>query len=74
MYRIMIILVSIGAVGILLGENQINIMSMQVIRTEQAGTSIMFLEVEFEISNEKLLKIKAVDGIFGGKLVNFDVQ
>ena len=47
-------------------------MSMQVVKTEQAGKSIMYLEVESEISNDTLLKIKSVNGISGTKLVNFD--
>ena len=64
----------IGAVGTLLGEKNINIMSMQVVKTEQVGKSLMYLEVESEISNDTLLKIKAVNGIFGAKLVNFDGQ
>jgi len=62
----------IGAVGSLLGEKNINIMSMQVVKTEQTGKSIMYLEVESEISNDTMLKIKAVNGISGAKLVNFD--
>lgn len=64
----------IGAVGSLLGEKKINIMSMQVVRTEEAGKSIMFLEVESDICNDSLLKIKALNGIFGAKLVNFDAK
>jgi len=64
----------IGATGSLLGEKNINIMSMQVVRTEVVGKSIMFLEVEAEVPNDTLLKIKAVDGISGSKLVNFDAK
>jgi len=64
----------IGATGVILGEKNINIMSMQVVRTEVVGKSIMFLEVEAEVPNDTLLKIKAVDGIFGAKLVNFDAK
>ena len=64
----------IGSVGCLLGEKKINIMSMQVVRTEQVGKSIMFLEVESDICNDTLLKIKALNGIMGAKLVNFDAK
>ena len=64
----------IGAVGNLLGEKNVNIMSMQVVRTEEVGKSIMFLEVDSDICNDSLLKIKALNGIHGAKLVNFDGQ
>lgn len=64
----------IGSVGSLLGAKNINIMGMQVVRTAQAGKNIMFLEVESEISNDILLEIKALNGINGAKLVNFDGQ
>jgi D-3-phosphoglycerate dehydrogenase len=64
----------IGSVGCVLGEQNINIKGMQVVMTEQAGRSIMFLEVESDVSNETLSKIKTLNGIFGAKLVNFDGQ
>jgi D-3-phosphoglycerate dehydrogenase len=63
----------IGKVGTILGENGINIASMQVGRTETAGTSIMVMTVEADLPTPVMLKIKAVDGILGAKLVNFNV-
>ncbi len=63
----------IGKVGTILGENSINIASMQVGRTETAGTSIMVMTVEADLPTPVMLKIKAVDGILGAKLVNFNI-
>ncbi len=62
----------IGKVGTALGDNNINIASMQVGRTETAGTSIMVLAVEDDIPTPVMLKIKAVEGILGAQLVNFN--
>lgn len=63
----------IGKVGTILGDNGINIASMQVGRTETAGTSIMVMTVEADLPTPVMLKIKAVDGILGAKLVNFNI-
>lgn len=64
----------VGSVGTILGENGINIAGMQVGKTETAGTSIMVMAVETDIPTPVLLKIKAVDGILGAKLVNFNAR
>ncbi len=63
----------IGKVGTILGDNNINIAGMQVGRTETAGTSIMVMTVEADLPTPVMLKIKAVDGIIGAKLVNFNI-
>ena len=44
---------------------------MQVGRTEVAGTNIMVMGVDSDIPADIMLKINAVDGILGAKLVNF---
>ncbi|VBB09842.1 d-isomer specific 2-hydroxyacid dehydrogenases signature 3 [Lucifera butyrica] len=62
----------IGKVGTILGDYNINIASMQVGRTEEAGTNIMVMAAESDIPTPVMLKIKAVDGILGAKLVNFN--
>jgi len=62
----------IGKVGTILGDQNINIAGMQVGRTEKAGTSIMVMTVEADIPTPVMLKIKAVDGILGARLVNFN--
>ncbi len=61
----------IGTVGTLLGEASINISGMQVGKTEQEGTSLMVLTVDENISAETVAKVKAIDGIFDAKPVNF---
>ena len=61
----------IGTVGTVLGNAGINIDSMQVGRTEIAGTNIMVMGVDSDIPTAVMLKFKAVDGILDAKLVNF---
>ncbi|MBC8016789.1 MAG: ACT domain-containing protein, partial [Sporomusaceae bacterium] len=61
----------IGTVGMVLGNAGINIDSMQVGRTENAGTNIMVMGVDSDIPADVMLKFNAVDGILGAKLVNF---
>jgi len=61
----------IGKVGMVLGNEGINIDSMQVGRTEIAGTNIMVMGVDSDIPADVMLKFNAVDGILGAKLVNF---
>lgn len=62
----------IGTIGSLLGDAKINISGMQVGKTEIAGTSMMVLTIDNEIPDAIMAQIKAVDGIFDVKLVNFD--
>ncbi|WP_425059222.1 D-3-phosphoglycerate dehydrogenase [Sporomusa carbonis] len=62
----------VGKVGTILGEANVNIAGMQVGRTETAGTNIMVMSIESDIPTPVMLKIKAVDGILGAKLVNFN--
>ena len=62
----------IGKVGNILGDNNINITSMQVGRSEESGKQLMVLGVDTPIPNDVLAKIKEVDGILGGKVVNFN--
>lgn len=64
----------IGKVGTILGDHDINIAGMQVGRTTTAGTNIMVMAVENDIPTPVLLKLKAVDGIVGAKLVNFNAK
>ena len=61
----------IGKIGTVLGENNINIAAMQVGHTETAGTNIMVMSVENDIPSPVMLKIRAVQGLLGAKLVNF---
>ena len=62
----------IGRVGTILGSARINIASMQVGRSEKAGNQMMVLAVESEIPQDVLEQLKAVDGILGATMVNFE--
>ena len=61
----------IGQIGNILGDVGINIASMQMGRTEIAGTSIVALTVESHVPDEILKKITNVEGVLGAKLVDF---
>lgn len=61
----------IGQVGTILGNDGINIDSMQVGRTDVTGTNIMAMAVDSDVPASVMLKINAVDGILGAKLINF---
>ena len=63
----------IGKVGSIMGDAGINISGMQVSKTEQEGTNIMVLIVDNDIPDDVMAKVKSVDGIFGAKLINFDL-
>ena len=62
----------IGKVGTILGSHGINIASMQVGRSEKAGNQMMVLSVESAIPANVLEQLKAVDGILGATMVNFE--
>ncbi len=62
----------IGKVGTILGTRGINIASMQVGRSEKAGNQMMVLTVESAIPQDVLEQLKAVDGILGATMVNFE--
>ena len=61
----------IGTIGSLLGNNKINISAMEVGQTEKEGTNLMILTVDNDIPANLLSALKALDGIFDAKLVNF---
>jgi len=63
----------IGKVGSLMGAANINISGMQVGQTEIAGTNIMVLTVDNDIPADVIRQVTEIDGIFGAKLINFDV-
>lgn len=62
----------IGKVGTILGEESINIASMQVGHMSADGQNIMVMTVDSDIPTPVMLKINGVDGILGAKLVNFN--
>lgn len=61
----------IGQVGSLLAKYNINISGMQVGKTAVAGTSIMVLSIDDDISEDVLAQMTALDGIFGARLINY---
>ncbi|MDQ0205036.1 phosphoglycerate dehydrogenase [Pectinatus haikarae] len=61
----------IGHVGSLLAKYNINISGMQVGKTAIAGTSIMVLTIDDDITQDIIDQVSKIDGIFGAKLVNY---
>jgi D-3-phosphoglycerate dehydrogenase len=59
----------IGKVGTLLGDNDINIASMQVGRREIGGESVMVLQVDNHVSNEILRKLEKVEYVISSFFV-----
>lgn len=59
----------IGNIGMLLGENSINVATMQVGRNKKGEQALMILNVDDEISNEALNKIEMVDNVLWCKSV-----
>jgi len=59
----------IGPCCIILGKENINIASMQVGRIKVGGDAIMILNVDNEVSDDIIEKIKKVKGIMDAKLV-----
>ena len=63
----------IGKVGSLMGDEGINISGMQVGKTEQEGTNIMVLTIDNEVPAAVLEQVVGLDGIFGAKVINFEL-
>jgi D-3-phosphoglycerate dehydrogenase len=62
----------VGKVGVILGENKINIAGMQVGRDKIGGMAIMLINVDTDIPDKVLKEISKVEGIQGpAKLVKF---
>jgi D-3-phosphoglycerate dehydrogenase len=59
----------IGKVGTLLGENKINIASMDVGRIKINEKAVMVLNIDGAVTDAVLQKIAKIDGIFGATLV-----
>lgn len=64
----------VGKVGTVLGENKINITSMQVGKTEALGTNIMIVGVQTEISSLIISQLKGLKGIQSVQKVYFDIE
>lgn len=59
----------IGPCCLVLGANNINISGMQVGRVEVGGTTIMVLNVDSDVPQEILDKVRQVEGVIDAKLV-----
>ncbi|MCX5749899.1 MAG: phosphoglycerate dehydrogenase [Candidatus Saganbacteria bacterium] len=59
----------IGKVGTLLGENNINIASMDVGRKSIGGKAVMILNIDTPASDDMLKKIKKIEGISNALVV-----
>jgi D-3-phosphoglycerate dehydrogenase len=59
----------IGPVGVILGENGINIAGMQVGREKIGGEAVMVLNVDDRVDEEIMEEVRRVDGIIDVKLV-----
>jgi len=59
----------VGKIGSILGENNINIASMQVGRKEARGTAVSIVIVDEVVPGNVLEKIKAIEGITDAKYV-----
>ncbi len=59
----------IGRIGTLLGNNGVNIASMDVGRQSIGGKAVMILNIDNGIQEDVLKEVKKVDGISGAKVV-----
>ena len=60
----------IGQISTILGEAGINITGMQVGKTTDTDTNIMAVAVQADISNDIMIKLRAIEGILEVKLIN----
>ncbi|MFH1459624.1 MAG: phosphoglycerate dehydrogenase, partial [Candidatus Omnitrophota bacterium] len=59
----------VGQIGTILGENKVNIAAMNFGRTKQGGESMVVLNVDQQISDEILVKIKKCKNITDAKVI-----
>lgn len=60
----------IGPVGVLIGEHNINIATMQVGRKEVGGRAVMMLSVDAPVPVETLQEIARIEGVLDVKMVS----
>jgi D-3-phosphoglycerate dehydrogenase len=61
----------IGKLGMLLGENSINIANMTLGRKERGGEAVTVLNLDSDVSNELLKRIKRIKHINDARVVRF---
>jgi len=59
----------IGPVGVMIGDDKINIAAMQVGRKEMGGKAVMVIAVDGEVPQKTLEKIAGIKGVLDVKLV-----
>ncbi|MCL2121907.1 MAG: phosphoglycerate dehydrogenase [Clostridiales bacterium] len=64
----------VGPVGMILGENDINIAGMQLGRREQGGDALMIINVDTVVSGEVLQKIMTIPAVHKAAYLNFDAS
>ncbi|MDR1192859.1 MAG: phosphoglycerate dehydrogenase [Peptococcaceae bacterium] len=62
----------VGQVGMILGDNDVNIGGMQVGRREQGGTSLMVLNVDHPVSDAVLKEVERLPGVHKAAYLHFD--
>lgn len=62
----------VGLVGMVLGDNDVNIAGMQLGRREQGGVSLMILNVDNVVSNQVLEQLQEIPAIHKAAYLNFD--
>lgn len=60
----------IGPVGLLIGEQNVNIAFMQVGRKEIGGKAVMLLAVDSPVPEETLARITQIDGVLDVKMIH----
>ena len=64
----------VGAVGTILAEAGINISSLELSRLSERGEAMMFVSVDDPLDASVLERIRAVDGMVDGRLVELPVE
>lgn len=60
----------IGPIGVLIGEHDINIASMQVGRKDKGGRAVMMLSVDTPVPEETLKEISRIEGVLDVKMIS----
>ncbi|HAP93049.1 MAG TPA: phosphoglycerate dehydrogenase [Desulfotomaculum sp.] len=60
----------IGPVGVLIGEHDINIASMQVGRKDRGGRAVMMLSVDAPVPEETLKEIACIEGVLDVRMIS----
>jgi D-3-phosphoglycerate dehydrogenase len=59
----------IGGIGMIMGQNNINIARMQFGRERQGGTAMSIVSIDSGVSDELMAKIKQLPNVLSAKLI-----